>query len=101
MTQVHKQFTDDQLKSLFRAYEDGQIDRARLEEVLGSLIGKIRGPGLGDSPEPEADGQRHSNRAIIPFRPTAQPARPFLAKAAAWKPAGVSIGVQDFPPSSE
>ena len=35
MTQVHKRFTDDQLRSLFRAYEDGQIDRAQIEEVLG------------------------------------------------------------------
>jgi hypothetical protein len=30
MTHVHKRFTDDQLRSLFRAYDDGQIDRGRL-----------------------------------------------------------------------
>jgi len=40
MTQVHKRFTDDQLKSLFRAYDEVQIDRGQIEEVLG--IGKTR-----------------------------------------------------------
>jgi len=40
MTHVHKRFTDDQLRSLFRAYDDGQIDRDQIEEVLG--IGKTR-----------------------------------------------------------
>ena len=40
MTQVHKRFADDQLRNLFRAYEDGQIDRAQIEEVLA--IGKTR-----------------------------------------------------------
>jgi hypothetical protein len=47
------------------------------------------------------NAQRLSNLAINPFLPTAQPARPFLAKPTEWNPAGVSIGAQDLPPSSE
>ncbi|GEM_PF-5512753 len=43
MTQVHKRFTDDQLRSLFRAYEDGQG-----EEVGGPWGGAWRG-ALGKS----------------------------------------------------
>lgn len=40
MTQIHKRFTVDQVSVLFRAYGQGTLDRAAVEEILG--IGKTR-----------------------------------------------------------
>ena len=38
MSQIHKQFTDDQVKVLLKGYCQGQLNRAEVQEVLG--IGK-------------------------------------------------------------
>ena len=40
MTQVHKRFTDDQVKVLLNGYCQGLLDRAEIQEMLG--IGKTR-----------------------------------------------------------
>src|SRR3972149_9818843 len=40
MTQIHKRFTDDQVKVLLQGYCQGKLDRSVVEEVLG--IGKTR-----------------------------------------------------------
>ena len=40
MTQLHKQFTDEQIKVLLKGYCRGVLSRAEVQEVLG--IGKTR-----------------------------------------------------------
>lgn len=40
MTHIRKRFSDDQVKCLFHSYEEGQLDRAQLEEAL--QVGKTR-----------------------------------------------------------
>ena len=40
MSQLHKRFTDDQIKLLFQSYCQGQVGRADLQEMIG--IGKPR-----------------------------------------------------------
>jgi hypothetical protein len=40
MTQIHKNFTDDQIKILLTAYQSGHISRSEIESTLG--IGKTR-----------------------------------------------------------
>jgi len=40
MEQIHKRFTDDQVKALLRGFSQGTLDRPAVEEILG--IGKTR-----------------------------------------------------------
>jgi len=40
MTHIHRRFSDDQVKHLFRLYVEGQMDRTQVEETL--KIGKTR-----------------------------------------------------------
>ncbi len=40
MEQVHRRFTAEHVRNLFRGYSSGLLDRAAVEEVLG--IGKTR-----------------------------------------------------------
>ncbi len=40
MGQLHKRFTDEQVRVLFQGYVQGQLSRADLEEMMG--IGKTR-----------------------------------------------------------
>jgi len=40
MTHIHRRFTDEQVKNLFRTYEEGHMDRSQVEETLG--VGKTR-----------------------------------------------------------
>ncbi len=40
MSQLHKRFTDEQIKLLFQSYCQGQVGRADLQEMIG--IGKSR-----------------------------------------------------------
>jgi hypothetical protein len=40
MVQIHKRFTDEQVRMLFRSYNQGQISRTDVQEMLG--IGRAR-----------------------------------------------------------
>jgi hypothetical protein len=40
MTQVHRRFSDEQVRNLFRSYEEGVMGRSQVEGVLG--ISKTR-----------------------------------------------------------
>ncbi len=40
MSQLHKRFTDEQIKVLFQSYCQGQINRADLQEIIN--VGKSR-----------------------------------------------------------
>ena len=40
MSQIHKRFTDEQVRVLFQGYCQGQLARADLQDLLG--IGKSR-----------------------------------------------------------
>jgi hypothetical protein len=40
MTQLHKQFTEDQIKMLLNSYCQGLLARSEIQEILG--IGKTR-----------------------------------------------------------
>ena len=40
MIQLHRRFSDDQVRNLFRTYEEGFMERSQVEEILG--INKTR-----------------------------------------------------------
>jgi len=40
MTQVHRRFSDEQVRNLLRSYEEGFMERSQVEDVLG--ISKTR-----------------------------------------------------------
>ena len=35
MDQIHKRFTDEQVRVLLKGYQQGMLDRAAIEEMLG------------------------------------------------------------------
>ena len=67
MSQIHRRFTDEQVKVLFQGYCQGQFARIDLQELLG--IGKSRFRRLPRRLSPRVPGGRTLAAVGRPSRP--------------------------------
>ncbi len=63
MSQIHRRFTDEQVKVLFQGYCQGQLARTDLQELLG--IGKSRFFALLKAYRQDPEGFTIAYRAVI------------------------------------